>query len=124
MSARRLLIVDDDRWIRELLRATFPHDWYEIVEAGGGEEALAVLDDRPPDLVLLDWRMPERSGAEVLAELKRRHPRLPVIVLTADGNVGPKEEAEALGADAFLAKPFSPLGLLEAVEALLPGREL
>jgi len=122
MSMPRLLIVDDDPWLRELLQATFPHDWYEVLEARDGLEALGAVGARLPDLVVLDWRMPGRSGEEVLAELKQRHPALPVIVLTADGTGRPKEEAEALGADLFLTKPFSPLELLDAVEALLPAR--
>lgn len=76
-----------------------------------------------PDLVLLDWRMPERSGAEVLAETKRRHPDLPVIVLTAEGERH-RPEAETLGVDEFLTKPFSPLQLLDAVERLLAERPM
>ncbi len=123
MSTRRcLLIADDDPWLRDLLRVTFPVGWYEIVEAVNGFEALSAVRAHVPDLVLLDWLMPGRSGAQVLAELKRCHPALPVIVLTADGTEASRDEAEALGADLFLTKPFSPLELLEGVEALLPDR--
>ena len=123
MSGRRcLLIADDDPWLRDLLRLTFPVGWYEIVEAKNGFEALSAVQTHVPDLVVLDWLMPHCSGAEVLAELKREHPALPVIVLTADGTDGSRDEAEVLGADLFLTKPFSPLELLEGVEALLPDR--
>jgi CheY-like chemotaxis protein len=67
---------------------------------------------------LLDWRMPVTGGAAVLGRLKERHPDLPVIVLTADP--GQRDEAFRLGADAFLTKPFSPMGLLRSIESLLP----
>lgn len=74
-----------------------------------------------PDLVLLDWKMPGRSGSEVLDELKRSYPDLPVIVLTAEIQEHHRVLAESLGVDVFLTKPFSPLELLETVERLLPS---
>lgn len=119
MSPRRILIVDDDESVRTLLRMTMPTDVYEVVEAASGEQALAQLEDGVPDLVLLDWKMPERHGSLVLDELKRRYPRLPVIVLTAEIAEHHRALAESLKVDAFLTKPFSPLELLDTVERLL-----
>lgn len=116
---RRILIVDDDESVRSLLRLTLPADGYDIVEAADGQEAFAALD-RALDLVLLDWRMPDRSGAEVLLELKASRPELAVIVLTGAHDERTRRFAASLGADAFLTKPFSPIELLEAVERLLP----
>jgi CheY-like chemotaxis protein len=120
----RVLIVDDDDTMRRLLRATLPEaEGFEIVEASDGREALVMLEqDDPVDLVLLDWMMPGRSGADVLEELRSRHPEIPVIVVTAELEPRQRELAESLGADVFLTKPFSPLQLLEHVERILPRR--
>jgi CheY-like chemotaxis protein len=118
-AAHRLLIVDDDESIRRLLRLTLPNEGFEIVEARDGSEALDRAFDDAPDLVVLDWRMPNRSGEEVLRELLKLHPGLPVIVLTAEQETRERETATALGARAFLTKPFSPLQLIAAVESLL-----
>lgn len=115
---RRVMIVDDDDAVRSLLRLTLPAESFEIVEAADGEEALRVAGEIEADLVLLDWKMPGRSGAEVLTALRSGPRRVPVIVLTADGQQAQKL-ARSLGADAFLTKPFSPLQLLDTVERLL-----
>jgi CheY-like chemotaxis protein len=120
----RVLIVDDDDTMRRLLRATLPEaEGFEIIEASDGKLALEVLErDDPVDLVLLDWMMPGRSGADVLEQLRSRHPEVPVIVVTAELEPRQRELAESLGADVFLTKPFSPLQLLEHVERILPRR--
>ena len=113
------MIVDDDESVRSLLRMTLPEDGYEIDEATDGEQALALVEERIPDLVLLDWKMPGRHGSLVLDELKSRHPQLPVIVLTAEIAEHHRNLAESLKVDVFLTKPFSPLELLETIERLL-----
>jgi two-component system, OmpR family, phosphate regulon response regulator PhoB len=122
MTRPFVLIVDDDEVIRSLLRMTLPDEGYDLVEAQDGDQALQLTEERAPALVLLDWRMPGFSGAEVLPELKRRHPDTPVIVLTAEPGSEPRRQAESLGADVFMSKPFSPLQLLATVERLLPER--
>jgi CheY-like chemotaxis protein len=122
LSPRRILIVDDDESVRTLLRMTMPTDDYTVEEASSGDEALARLDEGVPDLVLLDWKMPERHGSLVLDELKSRYPQLPVIVLTAEIADHHRDLATALKVDAFLTKPFSPLELLATVERLLGER--
>lgn len=121
-GALRLLLVDDDDAVRSLLRMTLPAGEFVVIEAADGEEALAELGRERPDIVLLDWKLPGRSGGEVLATLRSDHPGLPVIVLTADTTARTREEATALGADTFLTKPFSPRELLGVVERLVPGR--
>ena len=120
MNLPRILVADDDDSVRSLLRLTLPAEGVEVVEARDGEEALELISAHAPDLLLLDWNMPGRPGADVLAEVRRSHPTLPVIVLTADQAGSTHELAGALGADTFLTKPFSPLELLEAVESFLP----
>ena len=124
MSPLQILIVDDDEGVRSLLRTTLPMEEYEVVEAVDGDQALALLNEGVPDLVLLDWKMPGRHGSLVLDELKSRHPQLPVIVLTAEIAEHHRTLAEALKVDVFLTKPFSPLGLLETIERLLSERSV
>jgi two-component system phosphate regulon response regulator PhoB len=124
MSRPFVLIVDDDDVIRSLLRLTLPDEGYDLVEAQDGGQALQITEARQPALVLLDWRMPGLSGADVLTALKQRHPDVPVIVLTAEPEAKVRTQAESLGADVFMAKPFSPLQLLATVERLLPDRPL
>ena len=119
MTTPRIMLVDDDDTIRTLLRLTLPAEGFEIVEARDGQEALELVGARVPDLVVLDWNMPERSGEEVLASVKRAHAGVPVIVLTGERQPRHRATAESLGADEFLTKPFSPLQLLGAIERLL-----
>jgi CheY-like chemotaxis protein len=119
-----VLIVDDDEVIRSLLRLTLPDEGYDLVKAEDGDQALQIIAARQPSLVLLDWRMPGTSGEGVLTALKQTYPDLPVIVLTAEPEAKVRTLAESLGADVFVAKPFSPLQLLGSVERLLPERPL
>jgi CheY-like chemotaxis protein len=124
MTRPFVLIVDDDEVIRSLLRLTLPDEGYDLVEAEDGDQALQISDADQPALVLLDWRMPGISGEEVLTALKQRYPDVPVVVLTAEPEAKVRTQAESLGADVFMAKPFSPLQLLATVERLLPDRPL
>jgi len=119
VEVKRIVIVDDDDDVRELLLRTLPTDGFEILEARDGREALALVEREAPDLLLLDWNMPNATGGDVLAELARQKHRVPVIVLTADDDPKRREIAEAHGVAAFLAKPFSPIELLRAIERLL-----
>ena len=116
---RAIVVADDAPELRALLLLTLPDSDFDVREAGGGAAALELVDADPPGLVVLDWNMPGIPGAEVLQELKRRLPDLPVIVLTAEPRASERQRAEELGADAFLSKPFSPIELLETIERLL-----
>lgn len=118
-EARRIMIVDDDEAVRSLLRLTLPVESFTVVEAADGEEALRLVGETIPDLILLDWKMPGLSGADVLRVVRDAADRVPVIVLTAADQQRARAEARSLGADAFLTKPFSPLQLLDLVEELL-----
>lgn len=114
-TRRRILLVDDDEDVRKLLQATFAVDDFELLEAADGERALDIAGQSGPEIVVLDWQLPGRSGQEVLAELKRRTPPPHVLVLTAHARAAD----DAADADAFLTKPFSPLQLLSEIERLL-----
>lgn len=114
-SSRRILLVEDDHDLRALLQTTCAVSDFELFEAADGERALELVDEWAPELVVLDWQLPGRSGLEVLSELKRRNSPARVIVLTADA----RAVDDAAAADAFLTKPFSPVDLLWEIDRLL-----
>jgi CheY-like chemotaxis protein len=114
---RRVLVVDDDPHLRKLLRATFDAGAFEFTEASDSAEAIDLLDPLPA-VVVLDWHLPGGSGAELLASLRSTYPMLPIVVLTGDARKGERATAGALGADAYVTKPFSPLELLSTIEGL------
>ncbi len=100
-----VLVVDDESLIRWSLRERLSGS-YEVLEAETGLEALAVFGSNPVDLVLLDLCLPELDGLGVLERIRATHPACPVIVMTAYGSPESAEKAAALGATAFLTKPF------------------
>ena len=118
-SALRLLLVDDDAHVRELLRTTFELAEVDVREAADTTSAAEEIDRDPPDAIVLDVAMPGESGLSFCRRLKddSRTSDIPVVLLT--GSVSGEEAAEA-GADAYLTKPFSPLELLGLLERL-PG---
>jgi len=117
-----LLVIDDEPFIGRIVRLEFEQGPYRVSSASDGDEGLAFLRAHPDvDLVLLDVNMPTRSGLDVLAEA-RADPALgkvSFVVLTAAGQTAYAERAKALGAAAFLTKPFSPKKLVRQVAAIL-----
>jgi len=118
---QKIVVADDDAQVRRLLSLTMPTERYEVVEAVDGTAAVELAATEPPALMLLDWRMPDCSGADVLAELARLDLSFPVIVLTAETDESQHELARSLGAAASITKPFSPVHLLATVERTLVG---
>jgi CheY-like chemotaxis protein len=106
----RLLVVDDEPDIREVTSAMLAEEGYEVLTAGDGQEALEVLPRFCPDLVITDLRMPRLSGFELLAIIRERFPRLPVIAVS--GEFSGDEMPPNVTADAFLAKGGSYIGPL------------
>ena len=116
-----MLVCDDEPVLRMLVRATLDQGNYTVVEACDGDEALARASSHHPDLILLDMMMPGRSGSDVLREL-RADPltaETPVIMLTARAQATDREAMNVAGADHYLTKPFSPVGLAALVEEVL-----
>lgn len=114
----RILIVDDDREIRTLLRLLLTNANYDVAEAEGGDEALALLRRENFSLVLLDVAMPGRDGFEVGSEI-RKFSNVPILYLTARGQEYDKILGFASGGDDYLVKPFASSELLARVGALL-----
>jgi len=118
----RLLLVDDDAGIRELLRATFAAVDVELDEAGNAEQALDALLHRRPDAIVLDVSMPGMDGLAFCRRIKQDPltATIPVVLLT--GSDLDRRLADEAGADAYVRKPFSPLELLATVERVTEGR--
>lgn len=113
-----LLIVDDEPRIRDLVRMNLELEHYRVIEASNGIEALNQLRDNLPDLVVLDVMMPEMDGFETLKAI-REVSTVPVVMLTVRQSEQDRIRGLDLGADDYIAKPFSPRELLSRIRALL-----
>jgi two-component system phosphate regulon response regulator PhoB len=120
MSAT-ILIVDDEPAQLELLRYNLEKAGFKTVHADNGRDAIDLVEDIDPDLVVLDWMMPEASGIDVCRELRARSGTrlLPIIILSARGEDGDRALGLDSGADDYISKPFSPRELVARVKALL-----
>jgi two-component system phosphate regulon response regulator PhoB len=121
MARARILVVDDEPDILELVQYNLLKDNYDVVCVVSGEEALAVARTTPPDLVLLDLMLPGVDGLEVCKTLKHgpRTAAIPIVMLTARGEDADVVAGLELGADDYLTKPFSPRVMLARVKAVL-----
>ena len=121
MPAKQVLIVEDERPIREMIAFGLKRAGFEVREAEDCRGARALLADRRPDLVLVDWMLPDMSGLELTRALKRdRETReVPIIMLTARSEEGDKVAGLEGGADDYVTKPFSPRELLARINAVL-----
>ena len=115
----KILIVDDEPRIRELIREHLQYAGYVCEEAGDGSAALSLLSGGGFDLVILDVMMPFMDGMTCLREMRARHINTPVIILTARGEEYDKLAGLEGGADDYVVKPFSPRELVARVKAVL-----
>ena len=117
----RLLLVEDDDGLAELLRWHFEREEFDVERTPDGEEALLLAKENPPDIVLLDWMIEGLSGIEVCRRLRRATPtaNLPIIMLTGRGEEDDRIRGLETGADDFVTKPFSPRELVARVRAVL-----
>ena len=120
MSAT-ILLVDDEPAQLELLRYNLEKAGFETVQAENGRKAIELVEDSDPDLIVLDWMMPEASGIDVCRELRARATTrlVPIIMLSARGEEGDRALGLDTGADDYITKPFSPRELVSRVKALL-----
>ena len=116
---KRLLVVDDDDEIRELLEFDLSHSGYDVDTAYDGMEGLNKAVTNSYDLVLLDVMMPKMNGFDVCANLRKAKPDIPVLLLTAKGTIADKTQGFDCGADDYLVKPFDIQEVLLRVKALL-----
>jgi DNA-binding response OmpR family regulator len=117
---KRVLLVEDDESVRQLVRVTLQMNDYEVIEAKDGLEGLLFLDMHKPDAVVLDLMMPDVGGERMLAQLRAtvETKRVPVIIITGKPEVAP-EVIGLVGKDNFLPKPFDPDAIIGRLEALI-----
>jgi len=121
MSRKKLLLVEDDRALAELLVWHFEREEFEVRRTGNGEEALLLALENVPDVVVLDWMIEGVLGLEVCRRLRRRSEtaNVPIIMLTARGEESDRIRGLETGADDYVTKPFSPRELIARVGAVL-----
>lgn len=120
VNKQTILIVDDEENIREIIKASFS-DRYQVKEAANGVEALVLINEQPPDLMILDWMMPTLNGTSVIERLKKNPDTafIPILMLTAKGAVNDLVTGLHHGADDFIKKPFDLKELAARIEAML-----
>ncbi|MCZ6738596.1 MAG: response regulator transcription factor [Actinobacteria bacterium] len=118
MNSPRILVVDDEQKIRSLVASYLTSDGFDVVEASNGEEAIAAVSRRKPDLIVMDIRMPGMDGLEALTKI-RTISDVSVILLTARAEETDRIIGLSVGADDYVTKPFSPRELVARVKAVL-----
>ena len=121
MSSFNILVVEDEDAIREMLVMVLDQANFAYIAATDAEEAQKLLDDKIPDLILLDWMLPGISGVEWARRLKKEsvYKDIPIILLTARGEEEDKIRGLEIGADDYMTKPFSPKELIARIRAVL-----
>jgi two-component system alkaline phosphatase synthesis response regulator PhoP len=125
MSGEKILVVDDEENIRELVRYNLAREGYQVTTVASGEEALKQVGEGPPDLIVLDLMLPGMDGFDVCRQLKNdnRLAHIPIVMLTVKGDESDIVVGLELGADDYITKPFSPKVLLARIKAVLRRRE-
>lgn len=121
MPGKKILVVDDEPNVIRTLMFVLKKEGYDVFSAEDGEEAISMVRESKPDLMFLDVMMPKKNGYEVCQELKGDSGLndIHIVILSAKGQEADKEKALTLGADEFMTKPFSPVGVVDRVKALL-----
>jgi two-component system response regulator ResD len=125
MNGLKVLVVDDDPNVKEIIRLYFEKQLIQFVEASNGREAMAAVERDMPDIVVLDVMMPVMDGYETCRELNKMYD-IPIIMLTAKGDEFDRVLGLELGADDYVTKPFSPRELVARIKAItrrLNGRK-
>jgi CheY-like chemotaxis protein len=120
--AKKILVVDDEHYMRRLMQHHLLRAGYEMITAHNGREAVEKATLEMPDLVIMDVMMAELDGLSALKQLKQSAitREIPVIMITASAQMGTRQESETSGAAGFFTKPFSPTQLLLEIKRLLP----
>jgi DNA-binding response OmpR family regulator len=121
-----ILIVEDDKELREMLKMSLMRHKYTILEAADGKEAITHFKPSITDLVVTDLIMPDEDGLKVIMRLREIKPSIKVIAISGGGKAGPGSYlnlAKALGADAIFSKPFSINDLIAKIDLLLSGEQ-
>ncbi len=118
----RILVIDDEQGVRELLRDVLERAGYEVMDAPNGHAGIALHQQHPADLIVTDMIMPEQEGIETILQLRREFPSVKILAMSGgghSGNLQPLRDAMRLGAAGTLSKPFRPREILAAVREVL-----
>ena len=118
----RILVIDDEAPVRNMIRQTLEREGYEVADAGDGRQGMAQLRRQPVDLVITDILMPEQEGIETIRMLRKEFPQIKILAISGGGKTGKLDilpVAQTFGAHRTLAKPFDRKDLLAAVSALV-----
>ena len=118
----RILIIDDEVPIREMLRQMLEREGYEVIDAPDGKVAMNLHREEPADLIITDLIMPEKEGMETIMEFRREFPEVKIIAMSGGGRIGPEvylQMAKRIGAMRTFTKPIERKALLEAIRELL-----
>ena len=118
--AKTILVIDDSASLRKVVNMALVGAGYNVIEAGDGKEALALLDGRQINMAICDVNMPNMNGIEFVAAAKKvaAYKFMPILMLTTENQEEKKEQGKAAGAKAWMVKPFSPTQLVSAVAKL------
>ena len=118
---QKVLVVEDDKDIQEIIEYNFTSEGYEVITCSDGEDAVDLIRHETPDLVVLDWMLPNLSGSEILRQVRssKKIRKTPIIMLTARTEEIDKLKAFDTGADDYITKPFSNAELIARTKALL-----
>lgn len=112
----KILIVDDEEMMRNLLTKILKRENYQILTAGDGQEAVELLEKEAVDLIISDMKMPRMNGFELLKHVKENYPQIGIIIMTAYGDTYTVKDALILGADEYITKPFKSYEISLVVE--------
>lgn len=115
----RVLVVDDQNGVRRLLEELFKKEGYEVSVAADGVESIEKVKSSPPDLILMDMKMPNMNGLEASQEIKKIDSHIPIIMMTAYGETDVAQRALELGVRKYITKPFDILALRDMVRDVL-----
>ena len=118
-AKNRIMVVDDEEALRTVLSSELEGEGYQVASAADGQEAINILQKQEFDLILLDIKMPNVDGFEVLKFVKDRHPKTKVVMLTGFADLKNAIESKKLGAEDFVSKPYDLVDLLTTVERVL-----
>ena len=122
MELGKIMVVDDDKNICELLRLYLEKEGYQVVIANDGKEAVELNEKEDPELILLDIMLPQLDGWQVCREIRKKS-QVPIIMLTAKGEVFDKVLGLELGADDYIVKPFETKEVVARIKAVLRDRK-
>lgn len=120
----KILVADDDARLLKMVRRTLIYEGFQVVTAADGTEALALVQQESPDLVILDWMMPQVDGITVLTRMRDAEDNTPVLMLSAKDAIEDRVEGLDSGADDYLVKPFAPSELLARIRTLFRRFEI